>query len=633
MNNNFITINFFSIEKQDFTIPIFKKICNENETKKDFLFPVKVFSLPSNTSPKEVLKYFITFDMQEHFSKDNISSLDNRYITLWYLSHLIKQRCDFLNFSCKIGNDFLNIIDFLLNKSDLGQESICILPSYQNKKYGIILDYHFFKNKEIPYSIEMQKKSLSLDQEGRSNKNYYSDKYDKINIFIKKYFDNIFRPLDENNNIMFSNKMENIEYQKLKTKNYVFANDKISNSQFNGIMKNGPYSNIEGNYLFGFVYRESEKYLSHELYYALKGERFPTFKGLEKMLGVKIDKGNVFGEGITEYNEKEIERVISNILHRAKGCKVLPIILVPWNKDTADKDNSRIYYYMKYRFLQNNIPCQFVYIEKIKKDYVFKWIVSSIALQIFTKLGGSPWCLVPSTNKCLIIGIGQAHRKNENNIIERYYCYSIQNDSTGLFKDIKILSDDTDRDKYLNGLANKLKNIISTQINDFNSFVVHTSFRLRKDEMNAINETIKKLAIDEKEKYFAVMRFNDDHHYMGYDLNNNSLIPYESSLVKISSKDYLIWFEGLQYGNNSIKEKIGPPIQVIFDFPKNFYYNDIQSYIQDAINLSGANWRGFNAKTMPVSMLYSNLLSKFIAAFHEHGFKDINIENITPWFI
>jgi hypothetical protein len=69
-----------------------------------------------------------------------------------------------------------------------------------------------------------------------------------------------------------------------------------------------------------------------------------------------------------------------------------------------------------------------VNINKIKIYKTFKWMVSGIALQIFTKLGGSPWCLVPSTEKCLIIGIGQAHRKDERGNIERYYAYSIQND-------------------------------------------------------------------------------------------------------------------------------------------------------------------------------------------------------------
>jgi hypothetical protein len=156
---------------------------------------------------------------------------------------------------------------------------------------------------------------------------------------------------------------------------------------------------------------------------------------------------------------------------------------------------------------------------------------------------------------------------------------------------------------------------------------------LRKDELDTIKATIDALANNKSDKKFAVMRFNDDHYYMGYDLKNNTLIPYESSFVRISVDSYLIWFEGLQYGYTSVKERIGPPIQVTFDYPKDCTTNDLLNYLQDAINLSGANWRGFNAKTMPVSILYAHLLSGFLAAFDSLNFDEINIENILPWFL
>jgi hypothetical protein len=631
--NDFITMNFFPLETLDFYIPIYKKECGAQETKKDFSFPVKAFSLFTENPSEEKIMHFVTFDRQDNFIEGNILSSDDHHLTIWYLSYLIKRKCEILSLPCVIQDDFIGIIDFIMDDTELGQENICIIPSYKNRKYGIILDYHFNINKNIPYSLEMQKKSLSLDRDGRSNKNYYGDKYDKIINFINSSFDNIFRPIDENNQLFFSRQMDNIECHKLTTKNYIFGGGNKSNSQFNGIMKSGPFSNIKGECMFGFIFKNNEKPLSHELYYALRGDRFATFKGMEKMFGICINKDNVIGEEIIDYNETEINRIVDNIINRSKGKSIVPIILVPWNKETASELDNKMYFYIKYKFLKEGIACQFVSIDKIKNNNTFKWIVSGIALQIFTKLGGSPWCLVPSTEKCLIIGIGQAHRKNENKEIERYYSYSIQNDSSGLFKDIKILSDSTDHKKYLDGLSIRLKEIITSQIDNFNSFVIHTSFRLRKDEMDTIKTTIELLAGEKADKKFAVVRFNDDHHFMGYDLSNNSLTPYESSVIRISAKSYLIWFEGLQYGYSSVKERIGPPVKIDLDYPQNYSREDSFRYLQDAINLSGANWRGFNAKSMPVSVLYAHLLSKFIAAFDNYNYTDINIENITPWFL
>jgi hypothetical protein len=427
--------------------------------------------------------------------------------------------------------------------------------------------------------------------------------------------------------------MEKIKDHKLATKRYVFGGNNQSNSQFQGILKNGPYLALQEECTLVFIFRNHEKSLSHEVYYALKGERFSTFAGMEKMFNYKMHKETIKGIGIEDYNETEIDNLINGIVREFNSKKIVPIILVPWTRDTASDYQSKMYYLMKYKFLKYNMPCQFVGIDKVRSYNAFKWSVSGIALQIFTKLGGSPWCLVPSTEKCLIIGIGQAHRKNEQGGIARHYSYSIQNDSSGLFRNIKLLSDNTDNDKYLNGLAENLKEIIINQISQFDCFVLHTSFRLRNDELKTIRRVIESLS-NETGKEFAVLRFNDSHYYMGYDFNNNnSLIPYESTLVRITANSYLIWFEGVQYGYSSVKQRIGPPIQVSVDFSTTDDYNNILRYFQDAINLSGANWRGFNAKSMPVSILYAHLLSGFISAFDAFKFGDLDIENITPWFL
>jgi hypothetical protein len=554
-------------------------------------------------------------------------------LTLSYIFSLIEKKIKNCHIPYQVGDKFMDVIDIITDESELGKESICVIPTYQNKKYGILLDFHFFKKKEVLYSTSVQKKTLSLDQSGQSNKNYYIDKYRKIDNFIKIHFGEIFMPLDKDGLIEFSNNMENIEIHKLETKKYVCGEERQSNSQFQGILNQGPYSKLKEDATLGFIYRNHEKTLSYELYYALRGERFPTFKGMERMFGLKIQKDTVIGYGLDDYNEQEVKKMVDTIVEKSNSKKILPIIIVPWNKNSADEDQNKIYYLIKYSFLKHNIPCQFVDVNKIKDYNTFKWSVSGIGLQIFTKLGGSPWCLVPSTEKCLIIGIGQAHRKDENGNIERYYAYSIQNDSSGLFRNIKLLSDNTDHDGYLNGLSNKLKEIIITQTKEFNCFVIHTPFRLRKDEMNAIRMVVEALA-NETDKKFAVLRFNTDHYYMGYDFENGSLTPYESTFVKIFSGNYLVWFEGLQYGYSSVRERIGPPVQICIDFHQaEIQYTDILKYLQDAINLSGANWRGFNAKTMPVSILYARLLSGFISAFDKYKFSDINIENITPWFL
>jgi hypothetical protein len=351
MTVNSLKINFFPVKEQDFTIPIYRRLYKENENKKDFKFVVRKFSLSINDINENRANYWVTFDKNDTFEKREVSSSDNKYLTLYYLFLLIEKKVKNCQIKYQISEEFMNVIDIIIDEGELGKESICVIPTYQNEKYGILLDFHFLKKKDIPYSIDMQKKSLSLDQSGESNKNYYIDRYRKIDSFIKTQFKDIFMPLDEDGLIEFSNDMESIDAHRLETKKYVFGRGSQSNSQFQGVLNQGPYSKLNEEPMVGFVYINHEKALAYEMYHALRGERFTTFKGMERMFGVKIKKDTVIGYGVDDYNEKEIEKMVYTIMKISNGKKIVPIIIVPWDKTSADEMQNKMYYFIKYSFL------------------------------------------------------------------------------------------------------------------------------------------------------------------------------------------------------------------------------------------------------------------------------------------
>ena len=43
--------------------------------------------------------------------------------------------------------------------------------------------------------------------------------------------------------------------------------------------------------------------------------------------------------------------------------------------------------------------------------------------------------------------------------------------------------------------------------------------------------------------------------------------------------------------------------------------SDLNRYLQDLFNETGTNWRGFNARSTPISTYYCRLIAKFLAAF------------------
>jgi hypothetical protein len=632
MNNANIHINFFPVINQDFEFHIYIHPCADSVQKTNsFLFPVKKYKLLIESN-ETYQHYFVAFDNQENFQSVTINANNNNVLTLRYLYESLVKKLTSIHFEYILGDKYRQVIDIINDKFDIGNEAISLLPVYNNGTFGFLVDYHFIKERNVPFNKAMQIKSLSLDSSGESNLNYYSDKYQKIQIFVKSKWNSLFNPLDESTGVIVSNKMLDFSCHRLDAKKYIFGNGKYGNSQFKGIATNGPYGKFKDNPFLCFVYRNDDIQLSRELYLALQGKTYPTFRGMQAMFGLQMNKDNVKGFAVDDYTEASIDKLISEIKLSSCDRNTLPIVLVPWVKDTATDEQSKSYFLMKHHFLQNDMPSQFVGIPRAINYNSLKWSISSIGLQIFTKIGGSPWCMDAKTKNCLIIGIGQSYKIDDEHHIERYFSYSILSDSSGLFQNIKILSEADNERQYLDTLSKNLKSIIELQMDDYTNIAIHTSFRVRDKEIRIINNIIMELST-KKGNNFVVLRFNNTHHYMGFDMNNNALTPYESSVVQLSKKDYLVWFEGLSSVTNTIRTRIGQPMHIFIDYARSYDYSQIEPYLQDALNLSGANWRGFNAKTTPVSILYAKLLSGFLAAFDKYNLDDINIEKLTPWFL
>lgn len=617
-----LEINILTVQNSDFKFSIYCNVFSEYKKDSDIYF----------TRMNDEI-FGVSLFEYKGFELREFNSLDNIDLTKWYIYNLLVDNCKKNRLDFYEKNKFQKTVNIELLKDNLGKEVITISPTYLNsqKKFGFILNYRFIKNDNIKFSREIQIRSLSLDCNGNENKNFYIDKYKKIMDFVRDNFSKVF-PFG---NLEISQKFEQISSSALEIKKYQFGGSNINNSQFQGVKSYGPFLPIDisnSSPKLCFVYRNNEKNYSYKLYDALFGKLYPTFSGMENMFHFSLNKSSVIGEGVDEYTEKNISELISKIREKYPSELIVPILIVPWSKENANEQQQELYYKLKHLFLIHNMPSQFVSINKIINDSILKWSVSSLAIQIFSKLGGSPWVVRPKTSNCLIIGIGQAYQRDENSKIKKFFSYSILTDTTGLFKGIKILANTNSQDDYAANLAKSLKDIVGQYSANYDSFVIHTSFRINKRDIKTIKMTLDE--IRETEKFnFSVLRFDDCHDYLCFDKNFNSLVPLESTKVQLSKKDWLIWFEGQQYGQSAIRHRIGAPMRVSIDYPKDISNEKIADYLQDAINLSGANWRGFNAKSIPVSLLYAHLISQFVSAFDKYSLSEIDIEKLTPWFL
>lgn len=310
--------------------------------------------------------------------------------------------------------------------------------------------------------------------------------------------------------------------------------------------------------------------------------------------------------------------------------KIVGIYIEDCAVDSEDIPASNNYYFLKYHFIKNNLPLQVVNYRKLGDRNSLKWSTSNLALAMFAKMGGIPWVVKPSNKNCLILGIGSSHKINrETGEVSKYFAYTVCLDSSGLYKTLEVLADEESEISYLKKLTANLVTILKEQKSNYETCVLHLPFKIKQKEVTAISDAIKQ--IDEIE--LVVIKINVDNKYFGYSFHN-TLVPYESSFVKLSKDEYLVWFEGLLYGKEIVDKRLSNPVHIQFLNITNRKKIDEQAFLQDILNLSGANWRGFNAKSIPISIYYSQIIARYTEAFEKiDGYKEGAISNDKPWFL
>lgn len=625
-----IRLNILPISENNFSFTIYRKEKGEDDTKQEGIY---VYHLPIDNNTNERKQYLVSFEEQEEFQKYEANSfyaigLTKRYLLKLLLNSLKINGCS-LNYEIK--RKFTEQqIEFTLQETKQGRQIIFLQPYYleERKRFGVLIDFKFSKNKDYPFDKEVQTLSLSLDNQGRSNKNFYTDKFNLVQGFIDNTHSSI-QHLSEN--IKLEKELIESPVFSLSKKEYVFSNKSTANSQFQGIRNFGPYKEIDQEVLFVFVFEDKYKSFANELYLSLIGKLNPgTFPGLEQMFGVKISTENVKQVKITGYSQEEFLNVINKIKDLQKSVpnkKVIGIYIEDYVINGEDEETSNDYYFLKYNFIKNNIPLQVVNYRKLGERNSLKWSTSNLALAMFAKMGGIPWLVKPSNNDCLILGIGSSHKIDiETKSISKYFAYTVCLDSSGLYQTLEVLAEETTEANYLEQLkSNIVKLFKNEKIKSYKTCVLHLPFKIKKKEISAISEAINEIS----EIEFVTIKINLKNKYFGYS-NHNTLVPYESSFVKLSYNEYLVWFEGLLYGKEVVYKRLSNPVHIQFLNR----IEDSKRYLQDVLNLSGANWRGFNAKSIPISIYYSQIIAKYTEAFEQiEDYEETAISNDKPWFL
>lgn len=631
-----IALNFLPLETHDFSFSLFRSPYDEEERPAACNELAVMRKLPDERDHYKA--YWTTFGERPNADKVVLTPHDNNYATIDALRTSLMTRCHEVFEPARLRpiHGIRHHVEIIMHTHEEGDQVVSIEPYFlkSKKSFGLLLDFRFHPGNDYRGTPRALQLSLALDRDRRANLSHYADRYYHLSAFIRELGHDFFRfQLPGGQTISISPHFLDLGAERLHVKRYIVGNQAESSSQFMGVKNHGPLEPTPSNVRLYFVYPREYISLSRDIYRALFGGVFRTFSGMKGMFGTTISPANVKGIELENFCPDSIREVQEKVSKDQGEHPSVAIVLTPFSRHD-DQDNDA-YWTLKHTFLSASLPIQVVSTKTVNDRNLLKWSIGSIGLQIFAKLGGKPWKVRPASPKCLIVGVGQAHSKGEDGTISRYFAYSVLTDSSGVFKEIRVLGQSDQHEPYLDQFSSELEGLLRDYADDFSTFAIHATFSIRQDELKRVSEVLERLqeGTDAENRTFVALKFNERNRFFGFATSQNSLVPYESSLVQLAHDEYLVWLEGLQYGQPNVKKMVGGPMHVKFVYPKRIGFEQKMAYLQDAINLSGANWRGFNAKSLPVSVYYAQIVAKYLREFERQKLAKVDVDIVPPWFL
>lgn len=636
-----IQLNFLAVQPQDFEFEVFRKPYEDQHKVTD---PNLYFCNLPPAAGKPYKPYLVSFTRRSGYTSFICKSKKtNNRLTVKFLRYLLVKHLRSQDNIFEYDYDetkFHNSIDFIIERLNPGNRVVTCQPYYlrNTQNFGFLINYRFRKADDFPFNREVQRLSLSLDRSYRANTKYYTEKFHYLRSFVVEALSQTFPLAGNGAQVDINLEFEELNALKLDKKVYLLRDEKKSTSQYMGLKQHGPYSSVNDHIHYVFIFEKRFRDFANDIYLGLLGKKYGgLFPGLRDLFGLNIHKTDVTQVPVSVYTQDSLDEAFQQVLQiksEKVGQRIVGVFITP--EQEIESGDTTTYYYMKHLFASSGIALQFINYEHLSNTNTLKWSLANIGLQIFAKLGGIPWRVKPSNEKCLILGMGSAHRVDIDGNIQKYFGYSVCLDSSGVFQKINVLAYHQDKTRYLKSLRNEL---VDTILNDvggaYQKCVLHLPFKIQKEEIDAIRQSVREVSTKTNVD-FRVIKINTENKFFGFS-NHNTRIPYESTYVRLSYNEYLAWFEGLQIGKENVHSKVGNPVHLQFLREEDETDQDDRSYLQDIINLSGANWRGFNSKLVPISIYYSSLIAGYAKEFEEIDDLETvknEISNVkSPWFL
>lgn len=428
----------------------------------------------------------------------------------------------------------------------------------------------------------------------------------------------------------------------LKTPTFIFdpaATQTINTYPDNGLNNFGPYDSVTFDIKSPNILCICNKTIRGNFTQFLSNlkDGLPQSKYFKKGLLKKYDLHSITFD-VKEVQSNTLNEYL-NVIHEYDDNKPhLAIIEIP-ESFKLQNDQNNPYYQIKAKLLSLEIPVQFVTTRIVNNHS--EYILNSMALQMYAKLGGTPWVLPTqrSVDRELVIGIGHSWlRKNQYAGAESNRVVGI---TTFLSSDGQyLLGDkvkDVDFESYFQELLKSLKQSIqrlSSEQGWSEGDTVRLIFHIFKPIKNVEFDVISQL-IKETSQYkikFAFVTIGNTHPTMLFDPNQQGITSYNSNIPKgeyIPNRGSNIFLDAetcivQMLGASELKTSrhgMSKPVQIKIRTPQGNYNNnelndmlfyDLSYITQQIFAFTYLSWRSFLPAEEPATMKYSNLISKLL---------------------
>jgi len=376
---------------------------------------------------------------------------------------------------------------------------------------------------------------------------------------------------------------------------------------------------VQGVPKFGFVFAQRHKDDANNLYRALRNG-VGYFRGISNMFRMPFEKEQVFpitGFEIKDYrNPHDSARAYADaILNWTRNHNVNPNLIFVLHPKTPSWQKESPYHACKAALLAEGFLSQNVTNELVNNSAQFEWSVANIALAAFVKLGGIPWVVHRrSERQQFVIGVGRSELYDPTTRARaRTIAFTTCMRSDGLFKFSTFAGEANTTEEYLTGLRSTVGEAlgkIAAEKIPIETLSLHLPKEFGRAEAQVLDEVVKTHDNDGRIKIHT-LKVTDDDSFFVVDNATPDGVPARGTCIKIGEQDYLLYTEGREE-KQKWRNRIPTALRVRH-YDRSTPKSVVTDLVSQVFDLGQSNWRGFNALSRPVSILYSELIAELLS--------------------